>query len=394
MPSVVVVGGGAMGSAAAWQLARRGADVVLLEQFGPGHTRGSSHGSSRIVRLSYADPFYVDLAAAAYAHWYELEAEANEQLLTWTGVVDHGQREPVEAMAELLAGHGHAVELVDLAEAADRWPGLRFDGLVLHHPRGGRAHADRAVAALKRVASRFGAEIRHDIHVDAIAPTSGRVEIRAGDDSWRADAVVVAAGAWSPSVLDGLVQLPRLTVTREQPAHFPPLDPMIPWPSFIHHLVDTTTRGSATPRGVYGLSSADGVKVGFHAVGPLVDPDKVGSGVDSERLKTLQDNVAEWIPGVDAARPDAVPCLYTLTDNSDFIVDRVGPMIVAAGFSGHGFKFTPQIGSLIADLVLDEKPAPARFSLNRAGLGRTSTAGPATPDTPFEPETEGREPLP
>jgi sarcosine oxidase len=365
MPSVVVVGGGAMGSAAAWQLARRGADVVLLEQFGPGHGRGSSHGSSRIVRLSYADPFYVDLAAAAYAHWEELEAEANEQLLTWTGVVDHGERSTVESISAALSERGHAVEAIDPAEARDRWPGLRLEPPILFHPRGGRAHADRTVAALKRVAGQLCAELRHGTRVDAIAPKADSVEIRAGDDTWRADAAVIAVGAWSSFVLDGIITLPNLTVTREQPAHFPPVDPTTPWPSFIHHLVGATTRGSATPRGAYGLSSADGVKVGFHAVGPVVDPDEVVPGVDAQRLKPLQDYVAEWIPGVDADRPDAVPCLYTLTDDSDFIVDKVGPVTIAAGFSGHGFKFTPQIGSMVADLVLGAGPAPRRFSLNR-----------------------------
>ena len=113
MVDVVVVGGGAMGSAAAWQLARLGADVVLLEQFGPGHGRGSSHGSSRIVRLSYDDPFYVDLAAAAYQQWDELEADSGEQLLTWTGVVDHGAPSTVDAMARLLSTRGHATDLLD-----------------------------------------------------------------------------------------------------------------------------------------------------------------------------------------------------------------------------------------------------------------------------------------
>jgi sarcosine oxidase len=365
MPSVVVVGGGAMGSAAAWQLARRGADVVLLEQFGPGHARGSSHGSSRIVRLTYVDPFYVDLAAAAYAQWEELEADANERLLTWTGVVDHGERSTVAAISDVLSSRGHAVEVIDPSEARDRWPGLRLEPPILFHPRGGRAHADRTVAALKQVASQLGAEIRHDTRVDAIVPAGDGVEIRAGDETWRADATVVAVGAWSSSVLDGIVRLPNLTVTREQPAHFPPVDPTTPWPSFIHHLVDTNTRGSATPRGAYGLSSVDGVKVGFHAVGPVIDPDESVSDIDHERLKSLQDYVTEWIPGVDAGRPDAVPCLYTLTDDADFIVDKIGPVTIAAGFSGHGFKFTPQIGAMLADLVLDAGPAPRRFSLNR-----------------------------
>jgi sarcosine oxidase len=369
MPVVVVVGGGAMGSAAAWQLARRGADVVLLEQFGPGHTRGSSHGSSRIVRLSYADPFYVDLATAAYERWDELEADAGEQLLTWTGVVDHGEPAIVRAMAELLSQRGHTTELLEPAAAMERWPGLRFESPVLFHPRGGRAHADRTVAALQRVATRYGVDIRHGIRVESIVPAGDNVEIRTADEIVRTNNVVIAAGAWATSVLAQVTQLPRLTVTQEQPAHFPPRDPATPWVSFIHHLSNAATRGSATPRGTYGLSSPDGVKVGFHAVGPVVDPDKVGEAVDEQRLGELQNYVEEWVPGVDAERPSAVPCLYELTDNSDFIIDRLGQVTIAAGFSGHGFKFTPQIGHLVADLVLDNAPAPRRFSLNRARTG-------------------------
>ncbi|HEY9377369.1 MAG TPA: FAD-dependent oxidoreductase, partial [Jiangellaceae bacterium] len=205
-----------------------------------------------------------------------------------------------------------------------------------------------------------------DSRVEAVAPATDSVEVRTADQVIRAGSVVVATGAWTALVLTGLVTMPRLTVTMEQPAHFPPRDTEQPWTSFIHHLAGIATRGTATPRGAYGLSSADGVKVGFHAVGPVIDPDDPDRGIDAARLRALQDYVAEWIPGVDAARPEAVPCLYDLTDDSDFIVDKVGPVTVAAGFSGHGFKFTPQIGHIVADLVLDDVPAPRRFGLNRA----------------------------
>jgi sarcosine oxidase len=362
---VVVVGGGAMGSAAAWQLARRGADVVLLEQFGPRHGRGSSHGSSRIVRLSYDDPFYVDWAAKAYHQWDELEADSNEPLLTWTGVVDHGDPSTVDAMARILSTRGHATDLLDPAEAAARWPGLRFDGPALFHPRGGRAHADRTVAALKRVAAEHGADIRHDTRVKAVLPAGDHAEIRTDDETLLASAVVVSTGAWTASLIGDVLRLPALTVTREQPAHFPPRDPGTPWPSFIHHQIGTPTRDTATPRGTYGLSSVDGVKVGFHAVGPVVHPDEPGMDVDEQRLRVLQDYVAAWVPGVDAERPAAAPCLYTLTDDSDFVIDRVGPLTVAAGFSGHGFKFTPEIGRIVADLVLNGRPASERFRFSR-----------------------------
>jgi sarcosine oxidase len=360
---VVVVGGGAMGSAAAWQLTRRGVEVTLLEQFEPGHTRGGSHGSSRIVRLSYDDPFYVDLAATGYDRWAELEDECGEQLLTWTGVVDHGDPATVGALAAAMESRNHVVQRVEPDQAAERWPGLRFDTTALFHPRGGRAHADRTVAALQRVAAARGAEIRHGVEVEAVVPGPDAVEIRTPDQTLRARHVVVAAGAWAGQLLDGVVTLPSLTVTREQPAHFPPFDPAVPWPSFIHHIAAATVHGAATPRGVYGLAGPDGVKVGFHAVGPVVDPRNVPDTVDEARLRELQAYVRRWVPGVDASRPVADGCLYDLTDTADFVVDRVGPLTIAVGFSGHGFKFVPEIGRLVADLVLGTRVTPARFAI-------------------------------
>ncbi|HEU0213415.1 MAG TPA: FAD-dependent oxidoreductase [Jiangellaceae bacterium] len=362
---VVVVGGGAMGSAAAWQLVRRGVGVTLLEQFEKGHTRGGSHGSSRIVRLSYDDPLYIDLAAAGYEGWAALEDECGEQLLTWTGVVDHGDPATVRAIAAAMQSRNHAVELVDPEAARERWPGLRFDTPVLFHPRGGRAHADRTVAGLQRVAAARGAEIRHGVEVEAVVPGLDTVEIRTAGGTLLARHVVIAAGSWTAQLLDGVVALPSLTVTREQPAHFPAREPGMRWPSFIHHLAGSTTRGAATPRGTYGLAGPDGVKVGFHAVGPVVDPRAVPDQTDEPRLRELQEYVARWIPGADSERPVADGCLYDLTDTADFVVDRVGSLTIAAGFSGHGFKFVPEIGRLVADLVLGTGFPPTRFAIAR-----------------------------
>src|SRR5829696_74609 len=138
---VVVVGAGAMGSAAAWHLARRGRGVALLERFEPGHVRGSSHGASRIFRLAYDDPLYVRLARSALAGWRELEDDVGEPLLDVTGGIDHGDAGSVQEVAAALAASGVAFELLAPEEAAERWPGLRFDGTVLHHPEGGRCRS-------------------------------------------------------------------------------------------------------------------------------------------------------------------------------------------------------------------------------------------------------------
>jgi sarcosine oxidase len=238
----------------------------------------------------------------------------------------------------------------------------------LFHPHGGRVHADRAVAAFQRAASTYGADVQHGVRVESIVPSVDGVEIRGPDEVWTARAAVVAAGAWAGSLLEDLVSLPRLTVTLEQPAHFPPRDAAATWPSFIHHLSDARTRDGATPRGAYGLAGPDGVKVGLHAVGPLVDPETDERGVDGRRLRDLQEYVADWIPGADVDRPSATPCLYTLTDNADFVIDRMGPVVAATGFSGHGFKFAPEIGRIVAELALGTGRAPERFGLAASRL--------------------------
>ncbi len=359
---VVIVGGGAMGSAAAWQLARRGAEVVLLEQFEPGHARGGSHGSTRIVRVGYADPFYVELAATALARWDELEDEAGERLLVETGVIDHGDPPTVRALAEAMAISGHVAEWLSPHAAARRWPGLAFDGDVLYQPRGGRVHADKAVAAMQRLAVAHGAVIRHGVRVEEITLRSPGVGVRTASELLPATHVVVAAGSWAPTLLAGILPVPAVTVSLEQPAHFRPREWSDPWPSFIHHQADATTRTGMSPRGAYGLAGPDGVKVGFHGVGPVVDPDG-GRDPDLDALRAIQEYVRRWVPGVDADTAEPSPCLYDMTESADFVIDRVGDITLATGFSGHGFKFTPEIGRLVADLVLDRTPSPARFRL-------------------------------
>lgn len=135
---VVVVGGGAMGSAAAWQLARRGVQVALLEQFETGHTNGASHGASRIFRLSYADPVYIGLAREAQPFWRELEELTGTSLLTVTGGVDHGDHPALQELADGLAAAGVPRTWLTPMEAAERWPGIRFDTRALFHPDSGR----------------------------------------------------------------------------------------------------------------------------------------------------------------------------------------------------------------------------------------------------------------
>ncbi len=369
MAHVVVVGGGVMGSAAAWQLASRGFAVTLLERSTPGHTEGSSHGSSRIFRLAYPDAFYVSLAARALPLWRQLEEESGLELLSLTGAVDHGPTAAIEELHAELRAAGHTARVLTPEQAGERWPGLRFDTSVLFHAAAGRLHADRAVVAFQQAAAAKGAVIRHQVRVAKLLRHGvNRVEaVTTEGEVLTADAAVVAVGGWAPGLAAEAVSgLPVLRVTQEQPVHFPAPD-ALDWPSFIHH----GGAGLDDQAGVYGLGSTDGVKAGFHGVGPIVDPDRRDRGIDPAALRGVQRYAERWLPGVDVSAPTATTCLYTITPDHDFVVDRDGPVTVLAGFSGHGFKFASAIGALAAELVSGE-PGARRFALGRHGDGGTA----------------------
>jgi sarcosine oxidase len=348
----IVVGGGVMGTAAAWQLARRGWSVVLLEQFEPEHTRGSSHGGSRIFRLAYPDPFWIDLARAARDGWRELERDAGTTILVETGSVDHGDPAGVGAIREALDGAAVASEMLAPESAAQRWPGMRFDGPVLHQPDGGRLEAAVAWRTLVSEAERRGAQVRWNAPARALERDGDRARVVTDDETYDAAVVVVAAGAWVGGLLDAHLALPRFVVTQESAFHFAPREP-VPWPSFIHH-------GAVFQ---YGLETpGEGVKVAEHHTGSEVTAATRDFVVDAAARERVVTFVEQWLPGLAPAPISEVTCLYTNTATEDFVLDRVGPIVVASACSGHGFKFAPLIGRMIADLADGAAPG-SRFAL-------------------------------
>ena len=200
---VVVIGAGAMGSAAAYWLARDGRDVVLLEQFERGHDRGSSHGGTRIFRYGYPDPMYVEMVKAALPLWREIEAEAGIVLVERTGAVDHGEDASIAEVADAMKVAGVDVERLSPGEAEARWPGMRFDTTVLFHPDGGRCLADRAVRTLQERAEAHGAIVHFGLGQARVHPSDDHVVVRAGGTEWRAPVAVVTAGGWVGSVVNG-----------------------------------------------------------------------------------------------------------------------------------------------------------------------------------------------
>lgn len=340
-----------MGSAAAWALARGGRDVVLLEQHELGHDRGSSHGETRIFRLGYPDPVYVRMAMAALPLWRELEDDAGRSLLEVTGAVDHGDPEVLDATAAALTIVGVAHERLDPGGAVERWPGMRFEGPVLHHPDGGRCLARSTLRALHERAAAHGADVRGGVGAAELTLAGDGVVVRTpGGDSWRAPVAVVTAGAWVERVLHGLVELPALSVTREQVQHFVPRDGSARWPSFTHHRAVS----------VYGLlTPGAGMKVARHHAGPEADPDTAGE-VDSGVAAEVAGYVEAWFPGLEPTPVHAERCLYTSTPDEGFVLERRGPVVVGSPCSGHGFKFTPLIGQRLAELATAVGAASAR----------------------------------
>jgi sarcosine oxidase len=359
---LIVVGGGAMGLATAWS-ASRTQRVVLLERFAHGHARGASHGGERIFRFGYTDPIYVRLALDAEELWQRLERDTGRTLLERIGCIDLADESELDTMAEAMAAEGVAVEWCSPEEAASRWPGFRHTAPVLHQPRAGRSRAADALDAFRSEAARRGADLRFEQRVLGIESAEEGVAVSTDEGMVRAPAAVVAAGAWTRDVLPEWLDLPPLTTTREQVAFFRPRHPG-PWPSFMD-------RGPTT---FYGLPAPDGmVKVAEHHTGPVTTGDTRTFDIDVEALERVGAYVAERMPGLDPAPIDTKTCLYTSTPTEDFVLDRVGNVVVGAGFSGHGFKFAPAIGSLLAGIAAGDEPPGPPFAI--AGRDERRTAG-------------------
>lgn len=365
---VVIIGAGLAGAAATWALARRDVPVVTVEQFAVGHAGGSSHGSARIVRRGYGDGLYVSLTGQAFELWRELEGVTGARILRMLGGIDFGRRRDVPKVARLLAGAGVPHEVLPAAEAQARWPGMLFDGDVVYHDQAGTMDAAVAVQALLSDAERRGATVRPQTAAVAVGADGVRL---ADGSTLPARCVVVAAGGWTGPLLSGVVELPPLRVTQQQIFHFPRLDVAAPpWPSVIHE---------SDEHPVYHLAGGrdggpgDDRKIGEHTAGGVTTAADRDGVVDPASRDRLADYVRRWLPGLDPTPRGAATCLYTETPSEDFIVDRVGDLVVCSPCSGHGAKFAPLVGELVAGLVVGDGAVPDRFRLAAHLSGRRAS---------------------
>ncbi|MEU6349106.1 FAD-dependent oxidoreductase [Streptomyces sp. NPDC047072] len=361
---IAVVGAGLMGAATAWQLARRGHGVTLIEAYDIGHRHGSSHGSSRIFRRAYADPFYVRLTGLAHEQWRELEDDSSTPLLRTTGGLDMGEERDPHALAALLGAAGVPHELLGAAEAAERWPYIRITGPVLYHPDAGVIDADETVAACVRRALEHGADAVIGTRVTGVEVRGDAKVLLRTDDGREilADTAVIAAGAWLPE-LELPVPLTPLTVTQQQVFHYRQRDPSVAWPTLIWdgylHLYGLPSGGDGGPY--------PSLKVAEHDRGTPATPDTRSGRADPGSRARVSGFVRDRLPGLDPAPHAEATCLYTTTPDEDFVLDRHGPLVIVSPCSGHGAKFAPRIGAMAADLATGRAEPHPRFRLDRAG---------------------------
>jgi sarcosine oxidase len=316
-----------MGCATAWALTARGADVTVHEQFELDHDRGSSHGRTRIVRLSYPDPSWVRLARESMDAWYALEEESGVALLELQGIVELGSS-PELTSAKGLEECGVEYSWLD-ADGARAYGAVLPDGwFALLQPEAGTVRADLARHAFLDLAIARGARVEAGQKVESV-------------DDIDADVVVVTSGAWVRElVLDVPVQ-----VTRETVAYF--RHDGAPAPAMVE--LDEITRG----HGMYSLyDPVHGLKAGVHHGGPEVDPNVEGAP-DPASIEQVVAWIRDRFPDVDPEPVDAQTCLYTSTVDGSFVLERRGRVVVGSACSGHGFKFAPVVGRRLAALALD-----------------------------------------
>ena len=353
----IVLGLGGFGSAAAYWLARRaGTEVLGLEQFELGHLRGESQDHSRIIRLSYHTPGYVDLARHAYDAWRELEREAGEQLVLRTGGLDLGPRQSaidLSTYSDSMDAAGVPYERLDAGEIMRRWPQWRLTDDVhgLYQEQSGIAMAARGNAAHVRMAREHGATLLERTPVEAIRPAGGEVEVRTAEATYRCQRLVVSAGAWSNRLLASVGRELPLTVTKEQVTYFasPKADDFHPerFPIWIW-MDDPCFYGFP----VFGEA---GPKAGQDAGGQETTAEGRTFEPDREALDRTVRFLEKHLPGVLGPIIYTKTCLYTLTPDRDFVLDVLPehPEITVAIGGGHGFKFASLVGRILADLSID-----------------------------------------
>ena len=377
-PAVIVLGGGTMGLASAWALARRGARVTVLERFGHVHAQGSHGGHTRIIRESYHEGAgYVPIVREAARLWDGLSQRTGEPLLVRTGMLEIGAPDDPFYQHTIAANVASEVEFteVEADEARRRWPfAVPAGWRACHTPAAGYLRVGPCLDALRREAEAAGAVVRHHVKaVEVVRDASGVRALLESGELVSADLMVVAAGAYLPGLLPGF--LPRrlkvvrrvLAWTRPDGAQRAALERLPVWcvfgPDGFHYGFPWSREG------VDGFKLACHVTAAGEQADPAQDPEKVDREVGAADLVPLDAFLQTYLPRARGPFVASTVCLYTCTPSWDFAIDFLpgeSRVIVAGGFSGHGFKFAPAIGELVAQALLAGARPPALEAFARA----------------------------
>jgi sarcosine oxidase len=351
----IVVGVGGMGSAACYHLARRGLRTLGLERFDIPHAMGSSHGSTRIIRLAYYEhPSYVPLLLRAFALWDELARESGRHLLNVTGTIDASAPDEVVFTGSLASCERFDLphEVLTSTELTGRYPGYRLppDHLALFQPRGGFLLPEQCISAQVYGALAAGADIRARERVLDWKPTASGVRVTTERGVYEAERLVLSAGAWMGALVPALAPLTQ--PERQVLAWFAPLQPDLFTPERfpVFNLM--------VPEGrYYGFPEHDvpGFKIGlYHHLEEKIDPDAFNREADLSDEAPLREATARYFPAANGPTMALRTCIFTNTPDEHFILDTLPgypQVVIASPCSGHGFKFASVIGEILADLT-------------------------------------------
>jgi sarcosine oxidase len=356
---VIVIGLGGMGSAAAHHLARRGARVLGFDQHGPAHDRGSSHGGSRIIRQAYfEDPAYVPLLLRSYELWNQLERDSGADLVSLTGGLVLGRPESRAVRGTLRSAQqwGLSHEVLSAGDIKRRFPTFtpNQNEIAVYEPGAGFAHPEATVAAQLALAAHHGADLHFNYPVRGWEAFGGGVRVHTAEGAHTAERLIVCPGAWAPDLLSDLgvgFRVERQVQYWFQPRDIAPFHPD-EHPVYIWEDPDGVQ--------IYGFPAQDGpeggAKVAFFRRGVQCTPDDIDRTVYEAEVNGISDHLRGTLPDLPHQFLRAATCMYTTTRDEHFILAHhpEHPQVtVACGFSGHGFKFVPVVGEVLADLAAD-----------------------------------------
>lgn len=383
----IVLGLGAMGSATAYQLAKRGSKVLGIDRFAPPHIYGSTHGETRITRLACGEgPIYTQFARRSHEIWRELESQTGRDLLTQNGLIvisgsgpraaNHEKPDFLKTTIEIAKGNGIAHDVLSGRRARERFPAfnLNDDDVVYHEPGAGFVRPEACVTAQLEMAERGGAQIHTGETVRSFAPSPDHVTVVTDKGTYSSGSLVITAGPWLPGLI-GEPHAPLFKIRRQvlfwfrgeahgptyvhanyRPENFPVFIWQIP-----------------APQAIYGFPALDGpeqgVKISTEQYVRDTTPDSVDRTVSDDEIREMHATyVKPFFPGLSATCVRTAVCLYTCVERARFIID-VHPasrrVIVASPCSGHGFKHSAAIGEALSQLAIDGN---TRFDLSRFGM--------------------------